>query len=91
MDEMAAEIRELKTVIQVQGEMIRRILDALEGKGKQRAVAADKEKGKKPAVAAKSEKEKKEASTGAKASRSTGKRKEEKVVEGQDEEEVSVI
>ena len=37
MDEMAAEIRELKTVIQVQGEMIRRILDALEGKGKQRA------------------------------------------------------
>lgn len=61
------------------------------GKGKKRAVAADKEKGKKPAVAAKSEKEKKESSTGAKASRSTGKRKEEKVDEEQDEEEVSVI
>lgn len=36
-DEVTAEIRELKTVIQVQGEMIRRIMDALEGKGKQRA------------------------------------------------------
>ena len=35
--EMVAQIAELKATIETQGEMIRRIMQALEGKGKQRA------------------------------------------------------